>query len=94
MPDATILHNEVPKEWADKQIYMQMIRNDDAGAGCYDMVPRGGAFEVSTVTKKGDYSQDILLYSKIIGGMWPHCGDLAAKIARYWEDKQAGMHPN
>ena len=26
--------------------------------------------------------------------MWPHCGDLAAKIARYWADKQAGMHPN
>ena len=59
---------------------MQLIGNDDENNDCYDMLPRGGAFEVSAVAKKGVYSTEILFFSKIIGKLWPHCGGLAKKL--------------
>ena len=40
-----------------------------------------GAFEVSTVVERdGGGSEAILLYSKLLGGLWPHIGDLAKKM--------------
>ena len=55
-------------------------------------MPRGGGFEISTVAEDGENkSVDICFYSKIVGKMWPHFKDLAIKMSRYWEDKQAGQ---
>ena len=50
-PGAVVLFNSVPKKWHDKQIYMQLVGNDDEGLDYYDMVARGGAFEISTVAE-------------------------------------------
>ena len=52
------------------------------------MKPRGGSFEISTVAVDGkNPSADILLYSKIIGKMWPNYNGVAQKLSRYWECK-------
>ena len=44
------------------------------------MFPRMGAFEVSTVVEKKGQSEAILLFSKIISGMWPHFGAVTKKV--------------
>ena len=56
--------------------------NEDDNNDVYDMIPRMGAFEVSTVAERSSGgSEAILLYSKLLGGLWPHLGDLAKKMA-------------
>ena len=60
IPNATCVMNKVPKPWYEKEIYCQLIPNDDDNNPYYDVVPRTGAFEVSTVID----NVDILLYSK------------------------------
>ena len=75
VPSAQVIINQVPKEWAQCDIYMQMIPNDDDNAPYYEMLPRLGAFEVSTVIN----GQDILLYSKLMSSMWPHARALATR---------------
>ena len=86
LPDATILINQVPKAWYEKEIYCQLIPNDDANTDVYDMIPRIGAFEVSTVAAHGGVNDSILLYSKMIGGMWPHWNALANRAEEYWNE--------
>ena len=41
--------NKVPKEWFEKEIYCQLVANDDEANPYYDSIPRLGAFEISTV---------------------------------------------
>jgi len=41
------LKNEVPKVWADRDTYCQLIPCYDEKRMCYSMIPRVGAFEVS-----------------------------------------------
>ena len=62
VPNANCIMNKVPKRWADKDTYCQLIANEDANNPYYDMIPRLGSFEVSTVYTED--SQDILFYSK------------------------------
>ena len=46
---------------------MQLIGNDDQDNDCYDMLPRSGAFEVSTVLEQEKQdSVEILLFSKMM----------------------------
>ena len=91
IPEAVILYNQVPKNWHSWPIYMQLIPNDDPNQQCYFIQPRGGAFELSTVAEDGkNPNADILLFSKILGKMWPSCGDVGRKMAKYWECKQEG----
>ena len=85
VPDATILYNQVPKKWYEKEIYCQLIPNEDEKNDLYDMFPRMGAFELSTVVEKKGRSEAILLYSKIISGMWPHFGAVAKRVQEYSE---------
>ena len=67
---------------------MQLIPNDDQDNDCYDMLPRSGAFEVSTVLEQEKQgSVEIVLFSKIVASMWPHCGGLAKKLGQYWAAK-------
>ena len=81
VPEATVLYNQVPKRWFEKEIYCQLVPNEDDDNDVYDMIPRMGAFEVSTVVERGGGgSEAILLYSKLLGGLWPHIGDLAKKM--------------
>ena len=62
-------------------IYMQLIPNNDPNQECYFMKPRGGSFEVSTVVEDGEnQSAEILLFSKILGKMWPNSEGLARKL--------------
>ena len=63
-----------------------MIPNDEDDNDVYDMIPRIGAFEVSTVVAQGGSSEAILLFSKMIGQMWPHVGALSKNIGNYQEE--------
>ena len=74
--------NKVPKPWYEKEIYCQLIPNDDDNNPYYDILPRIGAFEVSTVI----HNTDILFYSKMMTSMWPHGGSLADRIGQFIED--------
>ena len=84
VPDAIVLYNQVPKRWFEKEIYCQLVPNEDDNNDVYDMIPRMGAFEVSTVAERGSGgSEAVLLFSKLIGGLWPHVGDLAKRMATF-----------
>ena len=56
-----------------------MIPNDDDDNPYYDILPRLGAFEVSTVVN----DIDVLFYSKQMSIMWPHAGSLAKRIGEW-----------
>jgi len=71
--------NKVPKPWYEQEIYCQLIPNEDEKNPHYDILPRLGAFEVSTVQE----NQGILFYSKQMSGMWPHAKALATRIITY-----------
>ena len=49
IPNAKCLFNEVPKPWFEQDIYCQLIPNEDDKNPNYGVLPRLGAFEVSTV---------------------------------------------
>ena len=83
VPQANCVMNKVPKRWAEKDIYCQLVANEDDNNPYYDMVPRPYAFEVSTVTND---SQDILFFSKLLSLMWPHRNTLSNKIAAFLEE--------
>ena len=51
-PDATVLFNQIPKKWQDNEIYMNLIWNEDPENDVFDMAPRLGAFEISTVAQE------------------------------------------
>ena len=48
-PGSPVLLNQVPKNWHQHPLYVQLIANNDADCNLFDMVPRLGSFEVSTV---------------------------------------------
>ena len=56
-----------------KQVQVAKDGNDDAEL---QILPRTGAFEVSTVIE----GKDILFYSKVRSGLWPHVEGLANRI--------------
>ena len=64
--------------WVDFENYCQLIHNADDKITVYDMLPRTGAFEVSTVLGG---NQDILFYSKMMSKTWPNPSGLAEKVA-------------
>ena len=76
VPNAICVMNKVPKPWYEKEIYCQLIPNEDDNNPYYDVLPRIGAFEVSTVID----NVDILFYSKMMSTMWPHASSLATRI--------------
>jgi len=78
--------NKVPKLWYEQEIYCQLIPNEDDKNPYYDILPRLGAFEVSTVQE----GQGILFYSKQMSSMWPNAKALTRRISAYVED-QASM---
>ena len=86
-PGTIVLFNQLPKKWWPKEIYFQLIPNEDKKREVYDILPRLGAFEVSTVsTTKEGVMTDVLFYSKILSSAWPNNKTLTAKITRYFED--------
>ena len=74
--------NRVPKPWFEKEVYCQLIPNEDDNNPYYDILPRIGAFEVSTVND----NVDILFYSKMMSTMWPHPSSLATRIKAYCDE--------
>ena len=85
IPEAVCVKNKVPKAWSEKDIYCQMVANEDDNNPYYDQVPRIGAFEVSTVI--GD--TDILLYSKMMSSMWPHAEGLSTRCKELAESRDS-----
>ena len=47
IPEAEVVFNMVPKEFAMSDIYCQLIPNDDDKNPYYEVIPRIGSFEVS-----------------------------------------------
>lgn len=76
--------NKVPKPWYEKEVYCQLIPNDDDNNPYYDILPRIGAFEVSTVIN----NVDILFYSKQMSSMWPNATMLGKRIGEAMEDSK------
>ena len=74
--------NKVPKPWFEKETYCQLIPNEDDNNPNYDMLPRLGAFEVSTVYD----NVDILLYSKMMSSMWPHATSLVERVQAFADE--------
>ena len=74
--------NKVPKAWYEKEIYCQLIPNEDDNNPYYDILPRIGAFEISTVVD----NVDILFYSKQMSTMWPNVPAMASRIEKAMED--------
>jgi len=79
IPNAVCMMNKVPKPWYDKATYCQLIPNSDDNNPYYDILPRIGAFEVSTVHD----GCDILLYSKMMSMMWPLVPAVAERIKQF-----------
>ena len=46
-----VLFNQVPKEWFEYDIYYSLIHNTNEELNVYEMIPKLGSFEVSTVIK-------------------------------------------
>ena len=90
LPNATCVMNKVPKPWYEKEIYCQLIPNEDDNNPYYDILPRIGAFEVSTVSD----NVDILFYSKMMSTMWPHASSLAKRIKEFADAFKEGTAMN
>ena len=86
VPGAQVLFNQVPKDWYTHELYCQLVPNEDVNCYVYNMIPRIGAFEVSTVWD----GTAILLYSKMASTMWPHVGSLCQRISEYAEEARNG----
>ena len=83
IPSANCIMNKVPKAWYEKEIYCQLIPNEDDNNPYYDILPRIGAFEISTVINN---QVDILFYSKQMSTMWPHVPSVAQRIKEAMDD--------
>lgn len=77
------LYNEVPKAWADRDTYCQLIPCYDDKRMCYSMIPRVGAFEVSIC--------GVIIFSKLCLQYWPHVPSVAKRVAACLKDKASGM---
>ena len=76
--------NKVPKPWAEKDTYVQMVHNSDPNNPDYDIMPRTWAFEISTVID----NTDILFFSKIISKMWPDTGAVVGRLKNFVADSK------
>lgn len=77
------LYNEVPKAWADRDTYCQLIPCNEEHRMCYSMIPRVGAFEVS---HKG-----VIIFSKLCLQYWPNVPAVAKRVAAVMKDSAAGV---
>ena len=89
VPNALCVMNRVPKIWYEKEVYCQLIPNEDDNNPYYDILPRLGAFEVSTVCQ----DNDILFYSKQMSTMWPNPAALAKRVHEFMEDSKRMTGP-
>ena len=48
-PGIKVLYNQVPKSWYDYDIYYSLIHNSSDEVDVFQMIPKLGSFEVSTV---------------------------------------------
>ena len=85
IPNANCVMNKVPKPWYEKEVYCQLIPNEDDRNPYYDILPRIGAFEISTVID----NVDILFYSKMMSTMWPHVPSVAKRIKEAMDDAKS-----
>ena len=80
LPNAQIFINEIPKKFMFSDNYTQLIPDNPNRDDTYPMLPRIGAFEVSSVIAPDRNQGDVLFYSKLMSSCWPHIGNLAARV--------------
>ncbi len=56
-----VLVNEVPKSWAQNDLYTQMVYNENLETECFVLNPKMGAFEVSYKGIVTDSVSDIFI---------------------------------
>jgi hypothetical protein len=71
IPGAQCLHNEIPKEYVEMDLYCNLIPPSTPNAETFRQVPMCGAFEVSY---RGN-----LIFSKLKGNYWPNITLVADK---------------
>ena len=72
-----------------------MMPNDDEKRDVFDIVPRLGAFEISTVfTSAANRATDILIFSKILSHLWPHEKTVTNKLDKYLEELRSNAGPS
>ena len=76
VPNGNCTMNLVPKAWFKKKIYNKLIRCENESMPFYDMNPRVGAFEISTVID----GVAIIFYSKLKSNVWPKPDVVAQKL--------------
>ena len=76
VPNGNCIMNLIPKAWYKKKIYNKLIRCENASMPFYDMNPRVGAFEISTVVD----GVAITFYSKLKSNVWPKPDVVAKKL--------------
>mmetsp|Transcript_4670 Transcript_4670/g.7938 ORF Transcript_4670/g.7938 Transcript_4670/m.7938 type:complete len:122 (+) Transcript_4670:37-402(+) len=64
VPQAEIVFNMVPKQFAMSDVYCQLVHNSDEQNPYFEIVPRIGSFEISI--------NGVLLFSKSLSGIWPN----------------------
>ena len=72
IPGLTVFKNQVPEQFVFSDHYTQLMQG---AFNVYDIKPRVGAFEVSTVIideQKTQIKRDVLFYSKLMCMAWPH----------------------
>lgn len=82
IPNATVMKNQIPKNYIHHDLYNNLVPDDDDTTHYYQQVPRTGAFEVSY---KG-----MLVFSKLKGGYWPNCELVADKCYHTLSDDANG----
>ena len=65
-PNIKVLFNQVPKDWHKFSIYYQLIHNNDKDLEVFDIIPKLGSFEVSTVVKVNGQEAEVLIFSKML----------------------------
>ena len=79
LTDAQFYMNKVPKKYHHHDVYCNLVFNDDEQDPNFKILPRLGAFEVTTVRK----GTAILLYSKLRSNCWPDFNLFARKMQKF-----------
>ena len=94
MPDVQIFANEIPTHFMFSDNYFQLIPENPAREDTYEMLPRIGAFEVSTVLDHQSKRGDVLFFSKLMSSCWPHVPSLVKRIEKCIQHNKEGGDAN
>ena len=81
----------MPKAWFEFDLYYSLIHNSNDDLDVFDMIPKLGSFEVSTVITVGGKQTDVLLFSKMFSNSWPNFVALEQRLRNFISDTKAAQ---